>query len=171
MNAMVLPPPARPEITLFIQELGKPNAPFRKVTDSRGKAIRGLWQRNGRFYAQLRVPGKRNAAKVPLVDSTGSPLRTVTQARAALHDVLSKRRTNSLPTLGSTPALNESIETYISWVRRTQTKSPLTIAKEAGALALWAERLGTVRVANLQRSHINEFIAWRKETHTISNRT
>lgn len=149
----------------------KAYAPFQTVIDSRGNRIRGLWQRNGRFYAQLRIPGKRNAAKVSLVDPTGVPLRTVAQARAALHDLLAKRRTNSLSCLHRTPTLGRHIEGYVGWLRRTEAKSPLTVAKESGALAMWAERFGFIRVAHLHRGHINEFIAWRKQNHRVTNRT
>src|SRR5688572_11542938 len=71
----------------------KPAAPaFRKVRDSRGRPIRGLWQRNDRFYAQFRVPGKKSSTKVCLKDHLGAPVKTVAEARAALHELLSKRR-------------------------------------------------------------------------------
>ena len=46
-------------------------ARFEKVTDSRGNPIRRLWRRNQRFYAQIRVPGKRSSVKVPLVTAAG----------------------------------------------------------------------------------------------------
>jgi hypothetical protein len=55
-------------------------APFRKVKDARGHDIRGLWRRNNRFYGVISVPGKPNPVKVPLVDSTGANLATVSQA-------------------------------------------------------------------------------------------
>ena len=64
---------------------------FSKVTDSRGRPVRGLWQRNGRFYAQLRVPGKKSPIKVPLLDPDGKPLQTVRHAREA-HDTLLRQR-------------------------------------------------------------------------------
>src|SRR5437868_9353616 len=115
-------------------------ARFRKVQDSRGHPIRGLWQRNTRFYAQLRVPGKKSVTKVCLLDSSGAPARTPVEARIALHNLLQKRREHSLPALRRSPTLPEYAARYI---QRTQgTKSPLTIAKEAGALANWKAKFG-----------------------------
>jgi integrase len=73
--------------------------------------------------------------------------------------------------LNRTPTLGQYVDNYLSWLRRAQTKSPLTIAKEAGSLAKWSERFGFIRLAHLQRAHINEFIVWRKETDQVSNRT
>lgn len=155
----------------LFQQPSKKAAKFYKVVDSRGDPIRGLWRRNQRFYACLRVPGKPNATKVCLVDENGLPWRTLAEARAALHDLLGKRRNHSLPAQRRTPTLTEWVESYISWLRRAQTKSPLTITKETGALSLWSARLGTVRIADLRRAQVNEFVAWRKETHQVSNRT
>lgn len=38
-------------------------------------------------------------------------------------------------------------------------------------MSLWIQRLGSVPIAHLNRAHVNEFIAWRKESHGVSNRT
>lgn len=144
---------------------------FMKVVDSRGHRIRRLWQRNNRFYAQLSVPGKRRSTKIPLVDASGAPVRTVPEARDALHELLKQRRTNTLPILTRTPALEQWVQRYIDWLRRSGAKSPLTIAKEAAALANWVKRYGAVRLAHFRRAHVNEFIAWRKDADRVTNRT
>src|SRR5437868_6247205 len=134
VTALIQPPDAA-HILPKLPANQKNDNRFRKVADSRGDAIRGLWQRNGRFYAQLRSPGKHNA----LVDADGVPLRSVAQARAALENLRAKRRTNSLPPLTRTPPLSNQIDRYVRWLRSTQTKHSLTIAKESGALAKWNE--------------------------------
>ena len=144
---------------------------FVKATDSRGNPIRGLWQRGERYYAQLRVPGKEGAVRVPLVDDAGAPLRTVAQSRAALHELQKQRRENRLPVLKRTPTLGEWIETYLAWLRTTNAKDPATITKEAGHLKNWSEKLGTIRLAHLRRSDINFFVEWRKGKNEVSNRT
>jgi integrase len=149
----------------------KTHSPFQKVKDSRGHAIRGLWRRNRRFYAQLRVPGKKAATKIPLLDSRGIPLATIVLAREALNTLFKQRRENNLPLLSRTPTLSERAKTYIDWLTNTGAKNPLTIAKEKGTLSLWTQRLGTVRLAHLDRAHLNGFIAWRKQDHQVSNRT
>lgn len=146
-------------------------ASYHKVTDSRGHRVRGLWERNGRFVAQLRVPGKKHASKVPLLDSEGNPVLSVPQAKIAMEQLLRMRRENGLPILKRTPTLTEWIDGYILFIAKTGKKDPKTVAKEKGTLARWAERLGTIRLSNLRRSHVNDFIVWRKEAHEVCNRT
>lgn len=46
-------------------------AHFTGVCDSRNRKIRGLWQRNGRYYAQFRVPGEKSPRRVPLTKNEG----------------------------------------------------------------------------------------------------
>ena len=50
----------------------RPN-PYRKVLDSRKRRVRGLWQRNGRIYANLTVAddlGRKTSRWVPLAGAT-----------------------------------------------------------------------------------------------------
>jgi integrase len=144
---------------------------FNTVKDSRGHTVRGLWERNGRYYAQFRIPEKRSPVKVPLVDAEGNSISTVPQARAAQQKLLAQRDANTLPVLTKTPTLAEWVTTYLDWLRATNAKHELTIDKEDGALSLWSDRMGTIRLSQLRRSHVNEFIAWRKDEYEVSNRT
>ena len=52
--------------------------------DGRKKPIRGLWVRNGRYYARLNVEnpltGAKKTKRVPLVDKENHPVQTVPQA-------------------------------------------------------------------------------------------
>jgi hypothetical protein len=61
---------------------------YRKVQDGRKQPIRGLWERNGRFYARLKVEnpltGKQQVRRELLKGKDGEPASTVAQARAAL---------------------------------------------------------------------------------------
>jgi len=61
---------------------------FAKVLDGRKQPIRGLWVRNGRFYARLiienPISGIKKTRRVPLVDKDGVAVSTVPQAVAEL---------------------------------------------------------------------------------------
>src|SRR6266498_270689 len=61
---------------------------FTKVHDRRKQPIRELWQRNGRFYAQLKsedgITSKRKTRRVPLVDKDSNAVATVAEAKTAL---------------------------------------------------------------------------------------
>ena len=72
--------------TLPVTENGTTAARFQKCVDSRGRAIRGLWVRRNRYYAQMQLPG-RGCRRVPLLDAENNPITTVPKAviaRAAL---------------------------------------------------------------------------------------
>src|SRR5580693_2052097 len=66
-------------------------AKYQKVRDERKHAIRGLWVRNGRYYAQVMVEDPLTAEKcvrrVPLENAA-----TPAQAKAALEELLVQRR-------------------------------------------------------------------------------
>lgn len=63
-------------------------ATFAKALDGRKQPIRGLWVRNGRFYAQLSVEnpvtGEKRVRRVPLVNGDNEPVQTVAQAVAQM---------------------------------------------------------------------------------------
>lgn len=149
---------------------------FVKVKDARGHEIRGLWKRNERFYARLRVPGKPNATMVPLVDATGANMATVPQARDALNALKLNRDGGTLPPLQKTCTLATYIERYVQWLEDNKPKDVATIKKEKHTLALWAERVGTVGLAFLGPTHIDEFVKLRRSDENrdgepVSNRT
>jgi len=66
-------------------------ATYNKVVDKRKRPIRGLWERNGRYYAQLtvedQVTGFKQVKRVPM-----EGVSTDAQAVAKLHELLTQRR-------------------------------------------------------------------------------
>src|ERR1041385_4478473 len=73
---------------------------FAKVLDGRKQPIRGLWVRNGRFYARLNienpVTGIKKTRRVPLVDKEGGAVQTVAQAVAELKRLQTDRKSTRL---------------------------------------------------------------------------
>ena len=60
---------------------------FIPARDSRNRRIPGLYQRNGRYYAQLWIDkgdGTKTARKMPLLDDADKPITTLVAARDAL---------------------------------------------------------------------------------------
>ena len=53
-------------------------AMFAKALDGRKQPVRGLWRRNGRYYAQVSIEdfstGLKRVRRVPLVDPEGNPV-------------------------------------------------------------------------------------------------
>ena len=64
---------------------------YQRVFDERKRPIRGLWVRNGRYYAQLAIlnedTGERKVRRVPLEGAT-----TPAQARSKMEELRVDRR-------------------------------------------------------------------------------
>lgn len=141
-------------------------ARYTKVLDGRKQPIRGLWQRNGAFYARLDLEtaaGTKQTRRVRLADGAGVPVKTVPEAVKALARLRDKRDTNSLPALHLCPVFADAVASYLDFYSKvTDAKRPATLQKERGCLALWVAHMGGVRVNKIKKKHINDFIAKRQ---------
>ena len=139
---------------------------FAKVLDGRKQPIRGLWVRNGRFYAQLTFEdsstGQAVVRRVTLADKAGQPVTTVPQAVAAMAALKVRRSDNDLPVLNRTPKFEDFVKTYLTFVKAGDgMKKSATIEKEEYTLRGWIEHLGERRIDKINRSHINAYVAVR----------
>jgi integrase len=136
---------------------------FSKVLDGRKQPVRGLWERNGRYYAQLTVEnpitGEKKVRRVPLADKDGVPVPTAAQAIGELKRLQTQRSDNDMPSVGRTPKFGEYAARYLDFISSGQgTKKPGTVDKERSVLAKWTEHLGGLRLDQIKRMHVNRFI-------------
>jgi integrase len=136
---------------------------FSKVLDGRKQPVRGLWERNGRYYAQLTVEnpitGEKKVRRVPLVDKDGVPVPTSAQAIGELKRLQTQRADNDMPSVGRTPKFGEYAARYLDFISSGQgTKKAGTVDKERSVLAKWTEHLGALRLDQIKRLHVNRFI-------------
>lgn len=123
-------------------------AKFIPVRDSRNRRVRGLYQRNGRYYAQLWVDrgyGKKSARRFPLFTSDNLPVRTLQEAKEALEVKRHERREDALPTIGHKPIFGDYCDAYFEKAR-VQRKRPGTIENERQAIGRWRSHLGHLRI-------------------------
>jgi integrase len=122
--------------------------------------VRGLWERNGRFYAQLTIEnpitGVKKVRRVPLADKDGAAVPTVAQAVAELKRLQTKRADDDLGAVGQTPKFADYAARYLEFIETS--KKPGTVDKERSTLALWTEHLGQLRVNQIKRVHVNRFV-------------
>ena len=131
-------------------------AQFIAVRDSRKRAVPGLYQRNGRFYAQLwvsRDDGKKTARKFPLLTPDGAPVANLSEAKESAEVLRNDRREKNLPTSGHKPKFADCIETYFL-KPVTAGKKPDTLKLERWALNRWKEHLGDVRIDRIDAAAI-----------------
>jgi integrase len=152
-------------------------ATFTKVLDGRKQPVRGLWERNGRYYAQLTIEdsntGTKQVRRVPLLTKDGDPVTSVADARAAMERIKLQRADNALPTLRRTPKFSDFADSYLAFIKSGATdrmKRAGTIEKEGYNLGKWKAHLGSLRLDQIKRAHVNSFIQKRK-AEGMSNRT
>ncbi len=94
-------------------------ARYKKVLDQRKRAIRGLWQRNGRYYAQITIEdqntGLKSVKRVPL-----EGVSTDAQGVAKLQELLTQRRKGSLPVLKRTPKFADYAKQYFDYYKQVK---------------------------------------------------
>ena len=135
---------------------------YRKVFDARKRRIRGLWDRNGRFYAQVTVEdsntGKKKVRRVPLEDA-----KTVPQAIIKLQDLLKSKRDKALPILRLAPKFQDYSEQYFAYYAQAKdAKRSSTLDTERVAIRHWTDHLGHVRLHQINRPMVNAYIAKRQ---------
>jgi integrase len=136
---------------------------FAKVLDGRKQPIRGLWVRNGRFYARLNVEnpltGIKKTRRVPLVDKDGKAAETVPQAVAELRRLQTHRGDNTLRTVERTAKFKAYALKYLEFVSSgAGAKKPGTVEKEKTILGRWIDAIGELRLDQIKRVHVNRFI-------------
>jgi integrase len=137
-------------------------ATYSKVVDKRKRPIRGLWERNGRYYAQItvedQVTGIKQVRRVPL-----EGINTDAQAVAKLQELLTQRRKGALPVLKRTPLFADYAKQYFDYYEKVKdAKRESTIYTEKIIINHWKKHLGHVRVDRITRALVNSYIAKRQ---------
>ncbi len=130
--------------------------------DERKRPIRGLWVRNGRYYAQLTVEdehtGQKQVRRVPLEGAA-----TAAQANQKLQELRVNCRKGKLPVLKLTPKFSDFADAYMAFYKQAKdAKRASTLETEQYAINQWKTHLGHVRLDKIKRIHIDNFIAARQ---------
>ncbi|HUA64392.1 MAG TPA: tyrosine-type recombinase/integrase [Alphaproteobacteria bacterium] len=140
------------------------------MLDQRKQPIRGLWERNGRYYAQITVEdqttGLKRVKRVPLEGAT-----TSAQAVAKFQELLTQRRKGAPPVLKRTPKFADNAKQYFEYYTKVKdAKRSSTLETERFAIDRWNEHLGHTRLDRINRALVNGFIA-RRQAAGVSGRT
>src|ERR1043166_7606805 len=150
---------------------------YQKVKDpANRKPIRGLWVRNRRYYAQLRLKdpatGITTRRRVPLRDADGRPARTIAQARD-LHNALKvDAERDVLPIQRRTPKFGSYADEYLRRYEEElkDAKRPGTVEKERSCLKQWRKWFGDLRLDNISKPMITQAMG-KLGSAGLSNRT
>ena len=130
--------------------------------DERKRPIRGLWRRNGRFYAKLTIEdqhtGRKKVRRGPLEGAA-----TPAQARQKFEELRVNRLKGKLPVLRLTPKFADHAATYLDYFRQAKdAKRASTLETEGYAIDRLNGHLGHLRLDKIKRAHVDSFIAKRQ---------
>jgi integrase len=142
--------------------------PFGKVFDAKGQRSRGLWLRDGVYYAQMNPSGQQKQYKYRLQGA-----ETVPQAQTAMQVLKAKQRAGELlpPTIQQRPyavqtgggsTLHVAIVSYQTNRDKLGGFDARTCSRQDNSLAAWDARCGKLQLANLNNMVRADFTAWRR---------
>ena len=136
---------------------------YQAARDGRKQKIRGLWVRNGRYYAQMTVKdpntGIKEVRRIPLEveeNAVKRPAATVAEAVAAMGKLKVQRAENSLPVLGQMPKFCDYASEYLT-SPITLNKGVETVKTETVHLNAWIKHLGETRLDDITKPMIVAF--------------
>ncbi len=155
---------------LFGSALAHRRKTYHKVVDGRKHPIRGLWMRNGNYYARLNFTdpetGARETRRVRL-----DKAQTLSQAQAELRRLQTRRETEELPVLRRCPKFCDYLKEYYAYYEKvSDAKRPRTLYTEKVHLRAWTAHLGETRLNHITTAMIRAFMAKRQGEGT-SGRT
>lgn len=147
----------------------KSKGDYHKVLDGRKRPIRGLWQRNGRFYARMTVEDAQTGAKK--VQRIPLDAQTVGQAQEEMRRLLTQRSEDRLPAVKQAPKFDDYVGQYLAFYETVRhAKRERTLATERIHLKQWVEHLGSTRLNRITRPMIHRFIE-KRQAQGVTGRT
>jgi integrase len=140
---------------------------YNRVFDDRDRRVRGLWIRNGVYYAQMRLADRSTPVKVKIQDA-----KTVPQAIDGLQELKKQKRAGviAIARTAGIPSLTESITAYLAERKNLKDKRPATIKREESGLTFWTQFAGDRAISKIGMEDAFAFASWRKKTHRVSGR-
>jgi integrase len=150
-------------------------AKYSKVFDQRKRRVRGLWERNGTFYAQLTVTDEATAKKIVrrtrLEDVDGNPVPTVADAVKAMNKLKVKREDSTLSLSPKrTPTFEEYAQQYLTHCEALKNKTKGTIHRERSCINNLIPVIGELRLRQITKAIVMRYMAARK-TKGLSSRS
>jgi integrase len=140
---------------------------YSKVFDQRKRRVRGLWERNGTFYAQLTVldeaTGKKIVRRIRLEDADDKPVSTVAEAVKVMSKLKVKREDNTLSLSPKrTPSFAEYAQQYLTHCEALKNKTKGTIHRERSCINNLNPVIGELRLRQITKAIVMRYMATRK---------
>jgi integrase len=142
-------------------------AQYAKVFDQRKRRVRGLWERNGAYYAQLTVTDEGTAKKVVrrvrLEDADGNPVLTVPEAVKVMNKLKVRREDNELSLAPKrTALLRDYGQQYLTYCESLGNKTKNTLHREKTCIKALSASFGDLRLREITKAVAMRYMAARK---------
>jgi integrase len=146
-------------------------AKYSKVFDQRKRRIRGLWERNGAYYAQMTFVdenrGKKVVRRTRLEDADGTPVETAAEAVKVMNKLKVKREDTSLNLSPKrTPTFAEQASQYLAHCEALQHKAQGTIHRERSCINNLIPVMGELRLRQINKAVVMRHMEGRKRKGT-----
>src|ERR1035437_4718752 len=146
----------------FVARRHQGRAIYSKVFDQRKRRIRGLWERNGTFYAQLTVTdentGKKIVRRMRMEDADGKPVPTAAEAVKAMSKLKVRREDNVLSlTPKRTPTFAEYSKQYLAYCEALKNKTKGTIHRERSCINNLSRTMGELRLRQINKAIVMRY--------------
>jgi integrase len=143
------------------------SAQYGKVFDQRKRRIRGLWERNGAFYAQLTVTneetGKKAVRRIRLEDGDCNPVATIAEAVKVMNKLKVRREEHELSLAPKRTAhFADYSQQYLEYCVSLENKTKNTIHRERTSVNALAKNLGELRLREITKAVAMRYMAGRK---------
>ena len=128
---------------------------YTKVLDNRKHTVRGLWRRNGSYFARITVEddiGKKPVKWIPLPTATSDA-----EAIVEFRRLLTERDENRLRPIGLSPFFKNHAATYLDRLS-TSGKKADTLVTESGHINKWIKAIGHLRLDKIRPHHITSHL-------------
>ena len=139
-----------------------------QIFDQRKRRIRGLWERNGAYYAQLTVvdenTGEKIVRRTRLENADGTPVGTVAEAAKVMNKLKVKREDNPLSLSPKrTPTFAEYAQQYLAHCEALQAKPRTRSAANGVVSTCLLPVIGELRLRQINKAVVMRYMAARKK--------
>jgi integrase len=151
---------------------------YNRVFDRGGERVRGLWERNGLYYTQIRISGRKVRLRLEHAE-------TVPQAMEAMQALKKQRRAGTLKAPrrkvspmpegaqgveggaqavgGPESPLKDAVAGYKRNRDAVESKDKKTGTREDSGLNKWVEKFGVLPIDQIETGTLDDYAVWRKE--------
>lgn len=151
---------------------------FNRVFGRGGERVRGLWERNGLFYTQIRISGRKVRLRIEHAETVPQAVEGMQALKKQRREGILKAPRRKAPPVsegaqgveneaqvvgGPESPLKDAITSYMHDRDVLRTKDQKTAKRENSGLKKWKEKFGDFSLNQIDSGTLEDYAVWRKE--------